>query len=50
MVVERNFLASLVLQLTSFPTTLSDWGKYEACAVQELEVGATGAGRDVGPN
>eukprot|EP00913_Durusdinium_trenchii_P029929 g28046.t1 len=42
MAVERNFLVSLLLQLTSFPTTLSDWNNYESCAVQELEAGATG--------
>jgi len=42
MAVERNFVVQVLLQLTSFPTTLSDWNTYESCAVQELEAGPTG--------
>ncbi|CAJ1358520.1 unnamed protein product [Effrenium voratum] len=42
MVVERNFLVSTLLQLTSFPTTLSDWSTYEACALEELDAGPSG--------
>lgn len=42
MAVERNFIVQVLLQLTSFPTTFSDWNNYEACAVQELEAGPQG--------
>lgn len=42
MMFERNFIISSVLQVFSFPTTLSGWSNYEACAIQEMEAGPTG--------
>ncbi|CAE8720316.1 unnamed protein product, partial [Polarella glacialis] len=42
MLLERNFLVSLALQLAAFPSVYSSWEQYESCAVEELSLGPTG--------
>merc|ERR1719401_1665812 len=41
MLFEKNYLFSLMLQAATFPRVYQDWERYEACAVEEISLGAS---------
>jgi len=42
MLFEKNYIVSLVLRLSAFPSVYSNWEKYESCAVDEVSLGPSG--------